>query len=230
MPDVFNTSLNKHQTSTHKAVKKTATESNSSQKKTTKQTSIDDKPSNNPLGAYLYRPDKVSFINEDPEEKVILLLRKHPITNLRWLTLSFIMLIAPAFLSVLSLFEFIPESFQLILLLLWYMITTAFIFEQFLSWFFHVNIITDERIVEVDFINLLYREITDANIDKIEDVTVEIGGAVRTFLNYGNVVIQTASEVPRINFEAVPHPDKVSRVLRELRVQEEQEKLEGRVR
>jgi len=44
------------------------------------------------------------------------------------------------------------------------------------------------------------------------------------------VVIQTAAQVPKIEFEAVPNPDKVARVLRELRIEEEQEKLEGRVR
>ena len=184
----------------------------------------------NPLSAFCYYPDNVSFVNEDPEEKVILLLRKHPITNVVWLSIVFLMIIAPSFLSVISPFEFLPPGFQIILTLVWYLITTAFTLEQFLSWFFHVNIITDERIIEVDFVNLLYREITDANLDQIQDVTVEVGGALRTFLHFGDVVIQTAAQVPKIEFEAVPNPDKVARVLRELRIEEEQEKLEGRVR
>ena len=99
-----------------------------------------------------------------------------------------------------------------------------------MSWFFHVNIVTDERIVEVDFINLLYREITDANIDQIQDVTVEVSGGPRTFFRFGDVIIQTAAQVPKITFEAVPNPDTVARVLRDLRIEEEQEKLEGRIR
>jgi len=99
-----------------------------------------------------------------------------------------------------------------------------------LGWFFHVNIVTDERIIEVDFVNLIYREITDANIDQIQDVTVEMGGGIRTYFNYGDLIIQTAAEIPKIDFEAVPKPDMVAKVLRELRVEEEQEKLEGRVR
>jgi len=110
----------------------------------------------NPLSAFCYYPDNVKFINEDPEEKIILLLRKHPITNLGWLSITFLMLIAPPFLSVASPFEMLPWGFQIILSLVWYLITTAFVLEQFLSWFFHVNIVTDERIIEVDFVNLLY--------------------------------------------------------------------------
>ena len=48
--------------------------------------------------------------------------------------------------------------------------------------------------------------------------------------NYGDVLIQTAAEIPEVEFEAVPMPDLVAKVLRELRIEEEVEKLEGRVR
>lgn len=186
--------------------------------------------SHSPLVSYSYYPDNVKFVNEDPEEKIILLLRKHPITNIKWILIAFLMIIAPSFLPIFNFFSLLPFEFQLIFVLIWYLITTAFILEQFLTWFFHVNIITDERIIDVDFITLLYREISEANIDQIQDVTVEVGGALRTFLHFGDVLIQTAAEVPKIRFESVPQPDKVARVLRELRIEEEIEKIEGRVR
>lgn len=184
----------------------------------------------NPLSSYNYYPDNAKFINEDPEEVIILLLRRHPLTNLRWIVTSFAMFVAPVFFSVFPFFIELTANYRFIGLAVWYLITIAFVFEKFLGWFFHVNIVTDERIIEVDFINLVYREITDANIDQIQDVTVQMGGAVRTFFNFGDIVIQTAAEIPQITFEAVPKPDDVSRVLRELRIEEEQEKLEGRVR
>lgn len=186
--------------------------------------------SHNVLSPYSYFPDGVKFISADPEEKIILLLRKHPITNLNWLSLAFLMIVAPSFFSILSPFELMPLRFQFILNLVWYLVTSAFILEQFLSWFFHVNIVTDERIIEVDFVHLFYREVTDVNLDQIQDVTVEVGGGVRTYFGYGDVVIQTAAQIPKITFEAVPHPDKVARVLRELRIEEEVEKMEGRIR
>ena len=180
--------------------------------------------------SYSFLPDGIRFINEDPEEKVVLLLRRHPITNIGWMITAFLMIIAPAFITVLTPLELLPLGFQIILTLVWYLITSAFILEEFFGWFYHVNIVTDERIIEVDFVNLVYREITDANIDQIQDVTVEVGGALRTFFHYGDVIVQTAAQVPKIEFEAVPYPDRVARVLRELRIEEEQEKLEGRVR
>jgi hypothetical protein len=57
-----------------------------------------------------------------------------------------------------------------------------------------------------------------------------MGGAIRTIFNYGDVLVQTAGEVPNFDFLAVPNPDKVVKVLQELRIEEEIEKIEGRVR
>jgi membrane protein YdbS with pleckstrin-like domain len=184
----------------------------------------------NVFASFFYYPEKVDFVNKDPQETVILMVRRHPITNLPWMILSFLFVIAPAFLSILTPFESLPQNYQIVVTIFWYMITLAFALEKFLSWFFNVNIVTDERIIDVDFIHLIYREITDADIEQIQDVTVEVGGTFRTILGYGDVLIQTASEMPKIRFEAIPHPDRVAKILRELRVEEQEEELQGRVR
>lgn len=182
------------------------------------------------LSAFCYYPKATSFVNEDKDEEIILLLRKHPITNLNWIFTAIFMILVPVFVSAFQFFVDIPVNFQIIFTLIWYLVTIGYMLEKFLSWFFHVNIITDERILEVDFHSLIYREMTDANIDQIQDVTVKIGGGIRTIFNYGNIQVQTAAEIPQLEFESVPEPDAVARILRELRVEEEQEKLEGRVR
>ena len=106
----------------------------------------------------------------------------------------------------------------------------AYILESFLTWFFNVYIVTDERIIDIDFYNLIYKEVSDANIDKIQDVTYKMGGVIRTLFNYGDVLIQTASEVPNFDFLAVPKPDMIARVLQDLRMEEQQELVEGRIR
>jgi hypothetical protein len=184
----------------------------------------------NPLASYCYYPTHVTFSHADEQEKIVLLVRKHPITNIPWITAAFFMLLAPLALDAVPLLSFLPTNFQTIAILIWYLITIAFVFEQFLTWYFNVNIITDERIFDVDFVNLLYRKITDADLDQIQDVTVQVGSAIRTIFNYGDVLIQTAAEVPELEFEAVPYPDQIAKIIRDLRVEEEVEKMEGRVR
>jgi len=184
----------------------------------------------NLLAAYCYFPDKVDFETRERKEKVVLLLRRHPITNAAWMLIVVLMIFAPLVLSIFPLLSFLPGNFQFIAVLVWYLITMAFILENFLTWFFNVNIITDERIIDIDFHNLIYKEVSDCKIDKIQDVTYKMGGVTRTIFNYGDVYIQTAAEVPAFEFLAVPKPNKVARVLQDLMIEEEKEKLEGRVR
>lgn len=186
--------------------------------------------STNPLAAYCYLPDHVKFVGSDEHEKIILILRRHPITNIPWIVTSLFLIVAPLPFVYFPILTFMPERFQIITVLFWYLATMAYILERFVSWFFNVNIVTDERVFDVDFHNLVYREITDAEIKNIQDVTSTIGSVIRTSLDYGDVIIQTSAEIPQISFEAVPHPDQVAKVLRDLRVEEEQEALEGRVR
>lgn len=186
--------------------------------------------SHNPVSAFNYYPRRVNFRNKDPEEKVILLLRKHPITNLGWISLTFILVILPSFISAMPFLDTVPFKFVILASMIWYLLTFVYAFEAFLNWYFSVNIITDERIFDFDFYNLTYRKVTDVNIDKIQDVTVSIAGGIGTIFNFGNVLIQTAAEITEIDFDNVPQPDKVAKILREMRLEEEVEQMEGRIR
>jgi len=183
-----------------------------------------------PLSSFCHFPLGVKFISKDSKEEIVLFLRRHWTTNIGWILISVILLFSPVVLDSFPILSFLPGGFQFIAVAIWYMVVVAYVLESFLGWFFNVCIITDERVFDVDFVNLIYREITDANLDQIQDVTVRMGGAIRTIFNFGDVIIQTAGEVPRIEFTAVPNPDKVAKILRELRVEEETEKMEGRVR
>ena len=183
-----------------------------------------------PLSSFLMWPNGVNFETRESEEKIILFLRKHLVTNIPWIITTIIMLLTPIFILNTTVLDSTPSNFRFIFILIWYLITTAYFLESFLTWFLNVYIVTDERIIDIDFYNLIYKEVSDANIDKIQDVTYKMGGVVRTLFNYGDVLIQTASEVPNFDFLAVPHPDKIVKVLQDLRIEEQQEAIEGRIR
>ncbi len=183
-----------------------------------------------PLASFLMRPDGVSFETREEQEQIILFLRKHFITNIPWIFISFVMFSVPTIVMTFGMLNTIPSNFRFIFILIWYLISTAYTLESFLTWFFNVYIVTDERIIDIDFYNLTYKEVSDANLDKIEDVTYKMGGVIRTLFNYGDVLIQTAAEITNFDFLAVPYPDKVVKVLQDLRMEEQQEAIEGRVR
>lgn len=188
------------------------------------------KRTTNPLAAFVVRPKGINFENQEKGEKIILILRRHWLTNLPWLLITGLMILAPIILRYFPLLDFLPPRFQVVSVFIWYLLTLAFVFEQFLSWFFNVNIVTDERIVDMDFYSLIYKEISHCKIDRVQDVTYKMGGVIRTLFNYGDVLIQTAADRPVFEFQAVPRPALVVKKLNDLIVEEEKEKLEGRLR
>lgn len=169
-----------------------------------------------PLSAFCYKPQSAHFETQDSKEQVILLLRRHPITNLSWMSLVVVMVFAPVFFSLIPFWAEFPGRFQVASTVLWYFLTLAITLQGALTWFFNVNIITNTRIVDVDFLTLIYREISDAQIEKIQEVTYKVAGLGGTFFNYGNVNIQTAGAVPNFVFEDVPEPAHVVQILQEL--------------
>ena len=171
------------------------------------------KPTGNPLSSFCYLPPHVKFENQDEGEKVILLLRRHPITNLPWILLVIAFALIPTLLAPFNFLSILPDRFQLATIVLWYLFTLAIAIQGALTWFFNVNLVTNTRIVDVDFYTLIYREISDAKINNIQEITYKVGGFLGTFLHFGDVVIQTAGALPNFTFEKVPNPARVTDIL-----------------
>lgn len=183
-----------------------------------------------PFSSLLVNPTVFDFEERDVEEKIILVARPHWFTNVSWIITAIFLVMAPSLLKFVPIFSDLPTKYQIIGMMTWYMVTFAFSFEKFLSWYFDVFIITDERVIDIDFNNMLDKKFSEAKISMIQDITSRVSGVSQTLFNYGTVFVQTAAEVPEITFEKVPNPEKIIKVLQILRTEEEQEALEGRVR
>lgn len=170
----------------------------------------------NKLSSFCLYPEHIDFETRSQDEKIVLLLRAHPITNLKWIIITLLMLSVPAILGFIGFFASLPGGIDLIITLSWYLFTMAYALEHFLSWYFNVYLVTTLRVVDVDFYNLIYKQVSDADLDKIQDVTYNMGGVIRTIFNYGDVLVQTAAEVTQFEFAAVPNPDKVVKIMQDI--------------
>lgn len=187
--------------------------------------------SSNPLDSFAPKPLYVyGFDSQLDNEDVLLLLRQHPITQIGKILAIIGLLFLPLLFKNLDFYTLMPGRFQTAVMLLWYLLTLGIAIESFLTWFYNVYIVTDERIIDVDFLSLIYKNISAAKIDNIEDITATSGGALRALFDFGTIKIQTAAAVTEFEFEDVPSPTKVTQFLNEMLLQEEQEKLEGRVK
>jgi hypothetical protein len=174
-----------------------------------------------PLTAFAMRPAGVRFETQEAEETVILFLRQHMIVNLGWIVVAILLVLSPGFIfpmiiNALGLVVTVPASYIVIGTLFWYVGTLGFVLAKFLGWYFNIYIVTNERVVDIDFYYLLYKQFSQAELPKIQDISYASGGILATFFNYGNVAIQTAGEMPNLEFQKVPFPEKVVETIRNL--------------
>lgn len=169
------------------------------------------------FAAFNYCPKNINFETKGNEEKIILMLRQHPIVNLGWIIISIILFLCPSLFERTGLLSMLPSGYSMIVRMVWYLVTFAYAMEGFFGWYFNVFFITTRRIIDVDFYNLINKRISDAEIEKIQDVSYSTSGPIGTIFNFGDVLIQTASEMQELSFERVPNPEKVADILDELR-------------
>lgn len=174
-----------------------------------------------PLTCFAVNPSGVRFETQQDDETVILFLRQHIIVNVPWMVIGVLLLIVPVVLFPMVLGNLklpfvIPGGYILIGTLFWYLATLGFILTNFLRWFFNIYIVTTERIVDIDFIHILFKEFSEARLVNIQDITYNTGGVFESFFNYGNVFIQTAGTQPNFEFLSVPRPDAVVQTVSEL--------------
>jgi len=163
----------------------------------------------------------VFFEGEEADEKVFILLRPHPITNLGWISASLFFLSIPfatwAFLLLYPLLK-LPLSIQTTTLMAatWCLIILGIAFQQFLAWNFNIYILTDKRIVDIDFFGLFHRTVSQTPLTNIQDVTYTKAGIAANFFDFGDLYLQTAGTAANFEFYCVPDPEGRQRQILEL--------------
>ena len=179
------------------------------------------------LSAFLFMPEDVRVETQEAGETIILLLRRHWITNLSWISVSFILLVTPLFIfPLLGFIGSLPQDYSQLVtfsILVWYLISLSYMIVNFLLWYFSVSVVTNERIIDIDFINILNKKFAETRISKVEDVTMKTGGFIRAIFDYGDVFVQTAAKEAMFQFNAVPHPERVVRTINNLMDKTEEE-------
>ena len=165
--------------------------------------------------SYVEHPQNCRFEGQDADEKILLLLRAHPIVNLSWIIPAILLFFAPFFIPEAFLFmnldlSLIPVPFEIAFLIINYLLVLIITFEGFLNWYFNVYIVTDKNIVDVDFHSVLFKNIDVAPLRNIEDTSSSMGGIFSAIFHYGNVFIQTAGAGKTIDFHSVPRPHHVA--------------------
>lgn len=168
--------------------------------------------------SYCELPPKVTFENQNDDEKILLFLRREFITNISWILGSVLLLLLPLLLFVLvrSFFSVLPPNYILVAILSYYLLVLSYMFTNFITWYFNINLVTNERIVDIDFEDLVYKNIAETKLSLVQDVSYTQTGAIRTVFDYGDVLIQTAGTIDNFDLQAIPLPERVVNIVEDL--------------
>jgi ABC-type multidrug transport system fused ATPase/permease subunit len=162
------------------------------------------------------------FPGQQNNEQIYLIVREHWIfLLLRWLVIVVLFLLLFAFQTYGP--EFAPGLFEgtagrvvTLFSQVFIMMLVAGIFLVWVLYYLNMQIVTDLRIVDIDQHGLFHRRISELHTDKIEDVTSDAVGVFATIFKYGNVYVQTAGTKERFEFDRVPNPETIEKLILDL--------------
>lgn len=166
--------------------------------------------------SFMSFPRGLTFLGKEKEENVILIVRSHWIMYVPHLFLALLSLTLPFLFRLV-----IPELTENLSLFIVFFIFSGLLFLTVLvfaivKWYFNVNIITDQRVIDLDFTSVLSHTSSEARLERIEDVTHKQIGLIGSVFDVGTVYIQTAGAKSEIEFNNIPRPREVQDILYDL--------------
>ncbi len=162
------------------------------------------------------------FDDQFDDEEVLYVFRRHPIVMRKGLIFGSVgLLVGPLYTLILTFtntenpptMTFFYLSFVVSILL-----STLLFFPAWMSWFFSVFIVTNQRFIQITQRGFFHRNVSDLNLNLIQSINYEIAGVEQTLLGYGTISMQTY--VGDLAMHHIHHPAKTQRkivdIMREL--------------
>ncbi len=164
----------------------------------------------------------MQYEGKDADENIIFVIRRSSITNFPWILTAFVLAFVPFFADPLlhSLQSngdpLLSGPFLGALTMFWFLFTFGYFLTNFLNWYFNILIVTNKKIIDMDFNGLTYKNISQTTLDNVEDVTSNITGPFGTIFNIGTLLIQTAGEQHEFEFTDMADPTTISDAIGDL--------------
>jgi hypothetical protein len=168
------------------------------------------------LSSVIVCPKSFTFSEKNKDETILVVLRPHWFTNFSWIFIAGLLAISPILFPLFKIKQFLPDNILRVVVFFWYLFLFAFLIEKFISWYYDLSIITNQRVIDIDVSNILDRRFREAQINKIQDTSYKVMGVSQSFLNYGTLRIETAGENPNLVFENIARPSKIAKLLQNL--------------
>ncbi len=140
-------------------------------------------------------------------EELLFVFRKHPIVMRRGLILAMLAVLLGTIPSLIK-----PEYSYLFGGLAAGLILAGIVFlPSWITWFYSVFILTDQRFIQITQKGLWKRSVVDIGLNQIQMVNYEVAGFQETVLGFGTIMMQTF--VGDLVIHDVHHPAKTQKKL-----------------
>src|SRR5664279_2722814 len=167
------------------------------------------------------KPRGISFNGQRSDEEILVFLRRHFITNVPWIILTFLLLFVPLvvnfiFQTINFSFSFLPTRFVILLNVFYFTLVFGYAFANFVSWFYNIGIITQKRIINIDFAYLSQINVAVSFVSEVEEATFFQPGIFASFFDFGSVHARLLAGKDDFIFKNIPHPARISDILSQL--------------
>lgn len=147
------------------------------------------------------------FADQFDDEEVLFVFRKHPIVMRKGLILFMIAILLGTVPALIK-----PEmSYFFGGLGIGFLLGLLLFAPSWISWFYSVFIVTDQRLIQITQKGLFNRSVVDLSLNQIQMVNYQIGGFQETLLGFGTIMMQTY--VGDLIIHNVHHPANIQKKL-----------------
>ena len=156
-------------------------------------------------------------IKLEPDEEILIEVRKHWFILVSELFGTFMMALVPFFLMVAFVFIDLPDfvtklnpgnhlALITFFISLWMLMTLITGFTIWTHYYLDLWVVTDRRIILIDQIHFFNRNVSMFRLERLQDIEFYIQGFIPTLFNFGTIKAQTASAFEG-NFKTTGLPD-----------------------
>ncbi len=165
-------------------------------------------------------PEGVVFVEQDEDEEILLFLRRDFVTNIPWLLIGLFLMFVPIFalwiLNILHLPLTIASTSLTFLLFFYYLLIATYLAVSFITWYYNISLVTNKKIVDIDYSNLVYKNVAVTELSLVQDVSYTQVGVFSSLFDYGDILVQTAGTIDNFEFKSAPNPQRVAQIIENL--------------
>lgn len=153
------------------------------------------------------------FIPMEEGEELVLKVHRHWLFIVARIVGLALLLLAPLAMSavfhasgVLGEAE-ISGPAQMTLWALWGLVLWVVFWQFWTTYYMDIWVVTNRRIIDIDYQRLFDRNIAILQLDRVQDVTTHVQGILGTLFKYGKVVVQTAGSDKEFVIDQIANPE-----------------------